>query len=66
MLWIESISSSCPEVGELEFSLAAVDSNAIFSTQMRRLISFVTFHFRAIWAARSPDNNHEQFTGMCL
>lgn len=66
MLWTKSTSSSCPEVEDPEFSLAALDSNERFSTQMRMLISFVTFHFGAIWAARLLDNNHAQFTAMCL
>lgn len=66
MFWILVYGLSTPSSRGLEFSLAAVVYNEIFSTQMRTLISFVTFHFTALWAARLPDNNRAQFTTMCL
>lgn len=66
MFWIYSTSSQFPAVADLEVSLAAVYCNEIFSTQMRMLISFVTFHFRAIWAATLPYSNHAQSLVPCV
>ena len=46
-----SPSSQLPAPGDLEVSLAAVVCNETFSAQMRMLIPFVTFHFKAIWGS---------------
>ena len=46
-----SPSSQLPAPRDLEVSLAAVVCNETFSAQMRMLIPFVTFHFKAIWGS---------------
>lgn len=66
MLWNQPTPSPFPAVADLEVSLAAVGCNEIFSTQMRMLISFVTFHFRALWAARLPESNHAHSLAPCV
>lgn len=58
--------SQFPAVADLEVSLAAVGCNEIFSTQMRMLIEFVRFHFRALWAARLPASNHAHSSVPCV